>query len=105
MAGLLDGYRPFNPGEFIINPDGTQSTERTVTLQTDDGWLVAPSLWETPMGAVDLYDKPDLHRAIQGYEKLSKKMFPRFKTLEEANKFTSARTSGGGVFQGLLADQ
>lgn len=38
--------RPFAPGEYVNNPDGSWSSERTMTVQNPNGtWSVLPSVW------------------------------------------------------------
>lgn len=37
--------RPFAPGEWIQNPNGSWSSERTMTVQMDGKWANVPSLW------------------------------------------------------------
>lgn len=41
----LGNTRPFGPGEFVTNPDGTVSSERTFTVPVGNQWWVVPGMW------------------------------------------------------------
>lgn len=42
----LGRIRPFGPGEFLRNPDGSMSSEESLTVQMPNGqWAVVPGLW------------------------------------------------------------
>lgn len=97
--------RPFKPGEFVKNSDGSVSTERTVTITDAAGNFVnVPSLWIGPNGnVIDLGEREDwIATALQQYEG-GKPVFPRFKTVDEAVSAAKARSDGGGGSQGLLS--
>jgi hypothetical protein len=99
-------FRPFKPGEFVQNPDGTVSTERTITWQTPEGkWVNTPTLFMNNRGEVIDLSTPDKYdQAVSaamalirsGYE------FPTYE--DEGSAVTSAqgRSKGGGAFQGGL---
>lgn len=98
---ILNRLRPFEPGEYIDNGDGSYSTERTQTVQAPDGaWINVPSLWMSPGGYVDLADDEDgIVQAATAFESRMG-LFPRHKTLEEAVVAAKARSAGGGAFNG-----
>jgi len=99
----LKQIRPFGSGEYIANPDGSMSTERTMTFNIEGQEVLAPSLWMTPNGPVDLSRNPDtIVRAIIEYERRTGKKFPRFKTPEEAKQFAIGRSQSGGRGAGEL---
>jgi len=92
--------RPFNPGEKVDNSDGSYSTERTVTVQMPDGqWAVVPSLWMENNSPRDYAPEGDDYIAeiSNEYETSSKKKFPRFSSIDEAEKFAVERSAGGGA--------
>lgn len=98
--------RPFNPGEKVDNSDGSYSTERTVTVQMPDGqWAVVPSLWMENNSPRDYAPEGDDYIAeiSNEYETSSKKKFPRFSSIDEAEKFAVERSAGGGASTTLLA--
>lgn len=79
--------RPFKPGEFIRNDDGSISTQRTHTVQDANGkWINVPSLWTDKNGAVsDLSGDEDAIAEIANiYEKQNGKKFQRFDDLNKA---------------------
>ena len=94
----LKTLRPFVKGEFLDNQDGSRSTERTMTFNISGNEVVVPSLWMTPDGPADLSRNPEvIIKAVIDYEGRTNKKFPRFKTIEEANKFAKERTMKGAV--------
>jgi len=99
----LKTIRPFKKGEFLDNQDGTRSTERTMSFNIEGEEVVMPSLWMTPDGPVDLSRSPEaMIRSVIEFEKRSKKRFPRFKTVQEADEFSINRTDRGAVSIGTL---
>jgi len=96
--------RPFEPGEFITNPDGSKSTERTFSFTIGDQVIVVPSLFMGPEGPVDLQDNPKaaLDTALE-FERTTGKKFPHFKSIGEADAFSRNRSSGGGATHKSLA--
>lgn len=96
----------FNPFRKLIdkpiqNPDGSQSTERSRTVQTPQGWANVPSLWFNDGGYVDLgeYSDDELSEFAQGYELDTGHRFPRFKSLKEAEAAAKRRSDQGGALQ------
>jgi hypothetical protein len=68
----------------INNPDGSFSTERTITMQTSDGWFNVPTI-------IDGKQYPE--NEVQQYFLMG--LIPhvgKFKTLEEAVAAAKART-------------
>lgn len=101
-------FRPFKPGEFVQNADGTQSTERTITWQLPDGrWVNTPTLFMTPNGVLDLStpDKEEQARAAAMMLMKSGTEFPTFRSPDDAESFATGRSKGGGAFQGALGHQ
>ena len=94
-------YRPLVPGEFITNPDGSYSTEKSITIQLPDGkWVNVPSIYMTPDGIQDFSERPDvaeqlgLHLIDQfGYQ------FPTFDNVESAEMAARDRSENGGAGQ------
>jgi hypothetical protein len=97
--------RPFAPGEFVQNNDGSISTERSVTIQGPDGsWMNVPSLWMAPNGPQDFgTDEAAIFDAADYYERTTGKKFPRFGTVEEAVFEAENRSKRGGAGSGYLA--
>ena len=92
----FSGIRPLRGGEHRKNPDGTRSTELTLTDKIDGKWTVYPSLWVVNNQVVELEPR-DAQRAVRSYEKRTKKSFPRFKSLKAALAVTGARSDAGGA--------
>lgn len=94
--------RPFSPGEFVTNPDGTYSTERTATIQDSTGrWANAPSLWMGAAGPVDLADnEEDIRTALETYERSAGVSKPRYSSLDKAVSEAEKRSLAGGAFSG-----
>lgn len=97
--------RPFEPGEYVDNGDGSRSTERTVSVPLPDGsWMNAPSLWMSPKGPWDFGMNEDyITDMALWYERATGKKFPRYGSVDEAVQASKARSAGGGVFQGEAA--
>jgi hypothetical protein len=98
--GKEPNLRPFNPGERVENPDGSFSTERTVTVQGPDGrWMVMPSLWMGQHGPVHFQGRgDDFFSQIAGnYQQASGENFPTFPSLQAADAFAARRSKGGGA--------
>jgi hypothetical protein len=96
--------RPFNPGEYITNADGTISTERSRTVMDPYGqYMNVPSLWKDENGKVyDLGQISDdeLSNFASYYELKAKQPWKRFKSVDEAVSAAKQRSSEGGAFQG-----
>ena len=97
--------RPFEPGEYVQNDDGTISTELSVTVQHPDGsWMNVPSLWMTRNGPRDFgTDEDAILDAADYYERKTGKKFPRFRTVDEAVFEAESRSKRGGAGSGYLA--
>ena len=102
MEALASG-RPLADGDRRVNPDGSHSTELSISWPEKDGsWVLAPSLWRTPSGLVELPE--ELARDVaRAYEERASMRFPRFKTQEEMSKFARERSAGGGATHTPLA--
>ena len=101
MDQMTPMFRPFDPTQDqpIQNPDGSQSTERTRTVQTPEGWANVPSLWFNGHGYMDMeeYSDDELSEFAQGYEQDTGVKFPRFRSVEEAVAAAKARSAKGGA--------
>tara|TARA_R100000406_G_scaffold80899_1_gene62393 strand:+ start:254 stop:577 length:324 start_codon:yes stop_codon:yes gene_type:complete len=96
--------RPLKKGEFRQNPDGSRSTEVTITEKFGDSFANIPSLWMQDGKIVDFLDTPD--RAVAAalaYEKRTGKKFPRFPNVKSAVSAAKARSNKRGAFAGPLA--
>lgn len=86
--------RPFAPGEWVDNPDGSWSSEISSTIENADGsWSVVPGMWLVN-GQPQRVDEDTASR----YAQTSGLTFPKYKTLGEAEKFATDRES---VWQGV----
>lgn len=87
--------RPFAPGEYIVNPDGSVSSEISVTPQLPNGlWVNIPSLWikdGKPYVAANEDEALDL--ALQ-----SKLPFQTYQTEGAANKAAQDRETSWGKY-------
>lgn len=81
-----DVSRPFLPGEYLNNPDGSWSNEMTNTVQLGDKWAVVPGLWL--QNGVPVHASEDQSAALAQASKLR---FPTFDTEAEAEKFSEDR--------------
>lgn len=96
--------RPFSHGERVNNADGGYSTEITVTVPAPGGgWMLVPSLWMTASGPLNGRDDDQNQAIALRYESMTGTHFPRFKNIEDAEKYAQQRTAGGGIAQGPLA--
>ena len=99
----LKSVRPFMAGELFQNDDGSVSTEKLISVNIGGDEVVAPSLWMTANGPVDLSRRPQIiMRAILSFEQRSGKAFPRFESPEQATAFAKSRSNSGGVTRGPL---
>lgn len=101
-------FRPFKPGEFVDNGDGTRSTERTITWQLPDGtWVNTPTLFmvDTTGKVLDLSDPASQEQAQRAAMALIRAgyQFPSFRSEPEASQAAAKRSDGGGAFQGSIA--
>lgn len=99
-------YRPFQPGEKRMNPDGSHSTEITTTWQQPDGqWVNAPSLWMGPNGPTQFEenDEQGIMGALRNYEQLRGPYVKRFGSVDDAVAAAEAKSAAGGVSGGPQA--
>lgn len=97
--------RPLQGNEQRPNPDGSYSTEITMTDQDPQGrWEVYPSLWMPPSGQPVELPQRKAMQAANNYEKFGYQ-FPRFDDLDTSERWAIARSKGGGVGQRPLADK
>jgi hypothetical protein len=83
----LGAIRPFGPGEYLHNPDGSMSNEETLTVQRPDGkWMIVPGLWMVNGQA----HKVDDDQALQ-YAQQSGLIWPTFENQNWANQFAGHR--------------
>lgn len=95
--------RPLQGGERRPNPDGSYSTEITMTAPDPSGqWMNFPSLWMGPNGPVELQGEDAAQKAAIDYEAFGYE-FPRFKELSDAERVAEMRSQQGGVSLGALA--
>jgi hypothetical protein len=99
----LASGRPLANGDRRSNPDGSHSTEISISWPEKDGsWMLAPSLWRTPSGLVELPE--ELARNVaHAYEKRVGMRFPRFNNQEEMSNFARERSARGGATHTPLA--
>tara|TARA_R100001129_G_scaffold180334_1_gene158267 strand:+ start:1168 stop:1587 length:420 start_codon:yes stop_codon:yes gene_type:complete len=94
--------RPLRAGESRPNPDGSYSTEITMTERDGDMFFNFPSLYMTQEGIKQFEDPREAKDVALEYEKRSGKKFPRYSSLKAALKAAKARTNQGGVQRGAL---
>lgn len=101
--------RPFVGTERVNNPDGSWSSERSMTVQMPDGtWSVVPSMWQNRNGPQRVMNEDMDANVAQTYEQRSGQQFPRFRTVQEADQFANNREAdwqnGGANNTPLNAD-
>jgi hypothetical protein len=101
-VGQEQTLRPLNAGEFRQNPDGSKSSELSMTVQMGDKWTNIPSLWMTPDGVQEL-DQGAAMEAAQQYMEQTGKAFPTFETVDDAVGAAQKRSLAGAVSHGALA--
>lgn len=95
-------YRPLRGDERRPNPDGSYSTEITMTDPDPKGrWEVYPSLWMGPQGPVEM-PRQQAQQTAANYEQFGYQ-FPRFDDLDTSERWAIQRSHGGGVGTGSLA--
>lgn len=96
--------RPFQPGEYVTNADGSISTERSRTVMDPYGdFINVPSLWKDENGKTyDLGQMSDdeLSNIASYYELKAKQPWKRFKSVDEAVSAAKQRSNEGGASQG-----
>ncbi len=90
-------FRPFGGSEYVSNPDGSFSTERTVTERLPNNGPIAnfPSLWMTGAGPVNLpWQKAAIAAGM--YENENGLTFPRFGTYNAGIRHSKEKSAKGG---------
>lgn len=72
----------------ILNPDGTYSSERSITIEVDGKYINVPTIWN----GKQLSQEEAIKRAME-----SRIRYPRFKTLREATQAAKKRTKELGI--------
>lgn len=103
----LLGLRPFDPevDRPVELPGGQQATEYLATSYDPDTqmWIVHPQIWfNRETGEPTYMGGEQGLQAARALEIMGSPMFPRFKTVEEADMFASGRSRGGGAQQGMI---
>ena len=97
MADSIDfpevGTRGLKPGEPISNPDGTKSSERTITVGFDDGFRLIPTIVVDDEGFLVKVSDDD---AIRLFREGRNPSVGRFNTEQEATAFAKQRSDSGG---------
>ena len=71
----------------ILNPDGTYSSERSITIGVEGQYINVPTIWE----GKQLRPPEAIERAIK-----SRIKYPKFRTLREALQAAKERTEALG---------
>ena len=90
------GTRGLAPGEPIINPDGSKSSERTISVGFDDGIHLIPTIVVDEEGFLVKVSNEEAIRLFQAGKNPSR---GRFDTEKEAKEFAIRRSKEGGRFQ------
>ena len=90
------GTRGLAPGESIVNPDGSRSSERTISVGFDDGVHVIPTIVVDKEGFLVKVSNEEAIRLFQVGKNPSR---GRFNTIKEADEFARIRSEQGGRFQ------
>lgn len=101
------GLRPFDPevDRPIELPGGQHATEYLATSYDPDTqmWIVHPQIWfNRETGDPTYMGGEQGLQTARALEIMGNPMFPRFKTVEEADMFASNRSGGGGAQQGMI---
>jgi len=96
--------RRLNPGEFIQNADGTQSTERSITVMNPklNGGRPTniPSIWNVDGKVVELpFGQPGTEDQAVEFALRTGEQFQSFNSIPEAEAAAQARSNAGGRFQ------
>ena len=90
---------------------GSPSTEYLTTIVLEDGSaLVAPSIWWSKDGSPRFLGDTEtqtpfedaVRTMVEKYEEETGLMFPRFNSVEEADKFAANRSKAGGATKGSI---
>lgn len=105
MTQTWMGAEPFDPQKDkpIQNADGSITTELTVTIQDQDGnWVNVPSVWWKDGKPVHLSEDFLYNGFMKNYETSTGRKFPRYKSLDEAEKAATERSKEGGGTKGVI---
>ena len=103
--GFQIGLSPFDPAKNhpIQLPGGNIATEYSATSQAPDGsWIVHPQIWWDQDGNPIWMPGPQGMQAAMTYEAMGNKPFPRFKSLADAETWSTQRSHNGGGTQGAM---
>tara|TARA_R110000787_G_scaffold84374_4_gene180889 strand:+ start:4155 stop:4502 length:348 start_codon:yes stop_codon:yes gene_type:complete len=106
LFALLN-LRPFDPevDRPIDLPGGSGATEYLATSYDPDtqSWIVHPQIWfDRKTGEPKYLGGKNGLMATRALEIMGNPMFPRFKTVEEADIFASDRSQSGGAQQSTI---
>lgn len=93
LSALYGGKVPMTPEEVantkirVQNPGGTSSTEKTITIGVDDGYINVPTIWEGKEYSPDEAVKRAFGSGIN---------YPRYRTKEEAVRAAGKRSRAIG---------
>lgn len=90
------GARSARPGESILNPDGTRSSEKTISVGLEDGIYLIPTVVVDDEGFLVKVSNDD---AVRLYREGKNPAVGKFKTEEEALEAATIRSNSGGRFQ------
>ena len=90
------GTRGRYKGAPIVNPDGTSSSERTISVGFDDGIYLIPTIVVDEEGFLVKVSNDD---AIRLFKQGRNPTVGKFKTVKEADAFAKKRSASGGRFQ------
>lgn len=94
--------RPLRGNERRENPDGTYSTELSMTEKVGNQFINFPSLYKTREGIKEFNDPTRALEIALDYEKRTGNAFPRFNSLQDALDAAQRRTNQGGTGAGAL---
>ena len=87
----FSGSRPFGPGEYMSNPNGSWSSEMSSTVQfPDKSWSVVPGLW-LDNGQPTHVDEDEAARRALEFEARSGNKFQRFPDATTAEAYSNQR--------------
>ena len=95
----LVGVRATKPNSPIINPDGTGSSERTISVGFDDKTYLIPTIVPDEKGFLVKRSDED---AIRLFREGLNPQVGVFNSVEEADAFAIQRSNSGGRFQKTL---
>ena len=92
------GTRGAFPGQSIMNPDGTGSSERTITVGFDDGTYLLPTIVVDDEGFLV---KVSNEAAIRLFKMGRNPAVGKFGSAAEANRYAGQRSDSGGRSQSI----